>query len=130
MRALNRMMVCVAMVMATLLLPSTSFARDSVYFNFGYSSGYPATPYHWNRYPAVIHATPYYPPPVSYYRHRYTPLRHYADRCPPRWYFDGYRPRHHGWRNGHRDHWRGGDGGYHGGRHDRRGGRIFVETDD
>ncbi|MCG3201427.1 MAG: hypothetical protein NFCOHLIN_01295 [Gammaproteobacteria bacterium] len=131
MRTLNRMLVCVATVMTTLLLPSTSFARDNVYLNFGYSSAYPATHYHRNRYPGVIHATPYYPLPVTHYRHYYSPRHYYADRCAPRGYFDAYRPRHHGRRDLHRDHWRGGDDGYHGGRHDRRGSsHIFVEKDD
>ncbi len=130
MRTLNRMLICIAAALAT-LLPSTSYARDGVYFNFGYSSGYPANQYRWNGYPAVIHAAPLYPPPVRHYHHHYTPRHYYADRCPPRGYLDGYRPDHHGRRDHHRNQWRGGDDRYYPGQHGRRGGsRVFVEMND
>lgn len=150
MRALNRMLVCIAMVLAT-LLPSTSWARDNVYFNFGFSSGFPATRYYSYPYPTVVHAVPVYPPPVRHYYHYYTPRHYYHHYTPqhyhrhykPRhyhsdWYprhghFDPHWPDHHGRRDGYHHHWRDGGDRYRRdrGHDDRRGGsRTFVNRDD
>lgn len=140
MRALNRMLVCIATVLAT-LLPSTSSARDNVYFNFGFSSGFPATRYYSYPYPAVVHAVPVYPPPVRHYYHYYTP-RHYYHHYTPQHYhhyykprhghFDRHRPQHHGRRDDYRHRWQDGGDRYHRDRgHDgRHGSRTFVKRND
>ncbi|MEZ5446072.1 MAG: hypothetical protein R3F45_09885 [Gammaproteobacteria bacterium] len=141
MRALNRMLVCIATVLAT-LLPSTSSARDNVYFNFGFSSGFPATRYYSYPYPAVVHAVPVYPPPVRHYYHYYTPRHYYHHYTPqhrhhyykPRHgHFDRRQPHHQGRRDDYRHRWRDGGDRYHRdrGHDDRRGGsRTFVKRDD
>ncbi len=129
MRNLNRMMLCVASLMAA-LIPSTSWARDNVYFNFGYSSGYPGGHHYSSPYPTVVHAVPVYRPRVGHYHHYYSPRPVYVDRCGPRGYMSHYRP-HHGRRDHNRHHWRNGGDRYDRSHYDRRGGsRVFVELND
>jgi hypothetical protein len=99
----------------------TATARDNVYFNFGYSNGYPAQRQH------------YYAPPVVVapaYGHYYAPapVYYYGERCPP--------PRRHHSLNRHRyrEHWNQGYG-YHDRGYPASYGyaprsRVFVEIDD
>lgn len=85
MRILNTLL-CGLTSIVILAAPGVAAARDDVYFNFGYSNGYPARYY----YPAQ--RTYYYAPPVvvapPVYHHYYSPAPdyYYGERCPPRRY--------------------------------------------